>query len=148
MGFSGDSVVKNLPAMQKLQETWVWSLGWEDLLKEEMATNSHNLARIIPWTEKPGGLCPWGHKELDMTEATEHAHMHSTINMFHILNQATSSLNIKIISHCLCMSLNPAQWFKYSKYPWKVRWINYDIYLSLQKSLVFYSESVFLGAPT
>ena len=63
MGFSGDSVVKNLPAMQKLRETWIRSLGWEDLLKEEMATHSHNLARIIPWTEKLGGLCPWGHKE-------------------------------------------------------------------------------------
>ena len=25
-------VVKNLPAMQEMQETWVWSLGWEDLL--------------------------------------------------------------------------------------------------------------------
>ena len=87
MGFSGDSVVKNLSAMQKLRETWIRSLGWEDLLKEEMATHSHNLARIIPWTEKLGGLCPWGHKESDMTEATDHAHMHSIINTFHILNQ-------------------------------------------------------------
>ena len=26
-----------------------------------------------PWTEEPGGL-QWGHKELDMTEVTEHAH--------------------------------------------------------------------------
>ena len=29
--------VKNLPAMQ---ETWVWSLGWEDPLEKEMATHS------------------------------------------------------------------------------------------------------------
>ena len=28
---------KNLPAMQ---ETWVRSLGWEDLLEKEMATHS------------------------------------------------------------------------------------------------------------
>ena len=28
-------LVKNLPAMQKTQETWVWSLGWEDPLEEE-----------------------------------------------------------------------------------------------------------------
>ena len=27
--------VKNLPAMQ---ETWVWSLGWEDPLEKETAT--------------------------------------------------------------------------------------------------------------
>ena len=29
-------LVKNLPAMQ---ETWVWSLGWEDPLEEGMATH-------------------------------------------------------------------------------------------------------------
>ena len=34
-------LVKNLPAMQ---ETWVQSLGWEDLLKKEMATHSSMLA--------------------------------------------------------------------------------------------------------
>ena len=37
--------VKNLPAMQ---ETWVRSLGWEDLLEEEMATHSSILAWRIP----------------------------------------------------------------------------------------------------
>ena len=30
--------VKNLPAMQKTQEMLVQSLGWEDPLREEMAT--------------------------------------------------------------------------------------------------------------
>ena len=40
--------VKNRPAMQ---ETWVRSLGWEDLLEKGMATHSS-----IPWTEEPGGL--------------------------------------------------------------------------------------------
>ena len=39
--------VKNLPAMQ---ETWVQSLGWEDLLKKEKATHSSILAWRIPWT--------------------------------------------------------------------------------------------------
>ena len=34
-------MVKNLPAMQ---ETWVWSLGQEDLLREGMATHSSILA--------------------------------------------------------------------------------------------------------
>ena len=34
-------LVKNLPAMQ---ETWVQSLGWEDLLEECMATHSSILA--------------------------------------------------------------------------------------------------------
>ena len=51
--FSGGSVVKNLPAKQ---ETQVQSLGWEEPLKEEMATHSGVLAWEIPWTEEPGGL--------------------------------------------------------------------------------------------
>ena len=35
-----------------------------------MAIHSSILAWRIPWTEEPGGLCPWGHEELDMTERT------------------------------------------------------------------------------
>ena len=42
-------LVKNLPAMQ---ETQVWSLGWEDALEEGMATNSNTLGLRIPWTEE------------------------------------------------------------------------------------------------
>ena len=34
-------------------EMWVQSLGQEDLLEEEMATNSSILAWRIPWTEEP-----------------------------------------------------------------------------------------------
>ena len=44
--------LKHLPAMW---ETWVWSLGWEDLLEKEMAIHSSILAWTIPWTEEPGG---------------------------------------------------------------------------------------------
>ena len=39
-----------------LQETWVWSHGWEDPLEKEMVTRSSVPAWEIPWTEKPGGL--------------------------------------------------------------------------------------------
>ena len=39
-----------------MQETWVRSLGQEDLLEEEMANHSSSLAWEIPWTEEPGGL--------------------------------------------------------------------------------------------
>ena len=49
--------VKHLPTMR---ETWVQSLGWEDLLEEEMATHSSILAWEIPWTEEPGGLQSMG----------------------------------------------------------------------------------------
>ena len=65
------SVVKNTPAMQGTQETWIRSLGWEDPLEGEMATHSSILAWRIPWTEEPGGTpggleshsegrLPWG----------------------------------------------------------------------------------------
>ena len=56
LGFPGASVVKNLPAMQELQEAWVRALGQEDPLEEEIATHSSILAWRIPWTEEPGGL--------------------------------------------------------------------------------------------
>jgi len=45
--------VNNPPVMQ---ETWVRSLGWEDPLKEGMATQSSILAWRIKLTEEPGGL--------------------------------------------------------------------------------------------
>ena len=38
--FPSGSVVKNLPAVQEKQETWVRSLGWEDRLEEKMAPHS------------------------------------------------------------------------------------------------------------
>ena len=46
-------MVKRLP---KMQETWVHSLGQEDLLEKEMATHSSILAWKIPSMEEPGRL--------------------------------------------------------------------------------------------
>ena len=46
-------MVKNLPAVQ---ETQVGSMGLQDPLKKEMATQSSILAWTISWTEEPGGL--------------------------------------------------------------------------------------------
>ena len=51
---------KNPPAIAPVQETWVWFLGQEDLLEEEMATHPSILAWEIPWTVESG-------RELDMT---------------------------------------------------------------------------------
>ena len=59
-GFTSGSVVNNLPAMQKLKETQVRSLGQEDPLEKCMATHSSILAWRIPWTEEPGGLQSMG----------------------------------------------------------------------------------------
>ena len=55
-GVPSGSVVKNLPAIQETQVTWVQSLGWENPLEEDMATHSSVLAWKIPWTEELGGL--------------------------------------------------------------------------------------------
>ena len=52
--------VKNSPAMQKTQETWVWSLGREDPLEEEMATHFGTLAWEFPWMEELGRLQSMG----------------------------------------------------------------------------------------
>ena len=64
-GFPGAQKVKNLPAVQ---ETWVQSLGQEDLLEKGMATHSNILAWRIPWTEELAGYSPWGNKELNTTK--------------------------------------------------------------------------------
>ena len=53
MGFPGDSVVRNPPAVQEMR---VQLLGQEDLLEKEMANHSSILAWRIPWTGEPGGL--------------------------------------------------------------------------------------------
>ena len=56
MDFLVGSAVKNPPAMQEPQETWVQFLDQEDPLEEGMATPSSILAWKIPWAEEPGGL--------------------------------------------------------------------------------------------
>ena len=52
--------MKNLPAVQEKQEKHVRSLGWEDPIKEEMATHCSILACKIPQTEEPGRLQSMG----------------------------------------------------------------------------------------
>ena len=50
-------LVKNPSAVR---ETWVRSLGWEDLLEKGMATDSSIFAWRIPCTEEIGGLQSMG----------------------------------------------------------------------------------------
>ena len=61
--------VKNPPAMW---QTWVRSLGWEDLLEMGMATHSSILAWRIPWTEEPGQLQSIGSQRVGHDWATKH----------------------------------------------------------------------------
>ena len=55
-GFPSGSAVKNLPAMQETEETWVQTVGQKDPLEEEMATHSSILAWRIPRTGEPDRL--------------------------------------------------------------------------------------------
>ena len=94
-------VAQRLKRLSAMQETWVRSLGWEDLLEKEMATHSSILAWRIPWTEKPGGLQSTGSQKSrtrlsDFTSLgdtgvakthTQHHHLHTlfTFNFLEIL---------------------------------------------------------------
>ena len=51
-----------------MRETWVRSLGREELLEKEMATHSSTLAWKIPWTEEPGGLQSWGRSRTQLSD--------------------------------------------------------------------------------
>ena len=56
-GLPGGTSGKELACQcRRRKETRVWSLGWADLLEDDMATHSSILAWRIPWTEEPGSL--------------------------------------------------------------------------------------------
>ena len=61
-----------------------------------MSMHSGILAWEIPWTEEPGGLYPWGHKESDTTE-----HHHANV----ILSEwSTIYLSIYLLKNILIAS--------------------------------------------
>ena len=70
-GFSGGSVVKNMPANAGDLGS---ILGWEDPLEREMATHSSTLAWEIAWTEEPGWTTVPGVAKSRHDWATEHAY--------------------------------------------------------------------------
>ena len=68
MGLPSGSTVKNIPAMQETQRMWVWSLGWEVPLEEEMATCSVFLPEKSHEQRSLVGYSLWDHKGSDTTE--------------------------------------------------------------------------------
>ena len=65
-GLTCGLTVKNLPAMQKLQETRIQSLGPEGPMEEGVATHSIILAwRILVDRGAWWAYSPWGRKQLD-----------------------------------------------------------------------------------
>ena len=69
----GGSGCKESPSMQ---ENWLQSLGWEDLLEKEMATHSSTLVWKTHGQRRPVGCSPRGHKQSDTTE--QHTHTHNS----------------------------------------------------------------------
>ena len=57
LGFLVAQKVKNSPAMQ---ETWIWSLGWDDTLEKGMANYSTIHALKMPWMEEYSRLQTMG----------------------------------------------------------------------------------------
>ena len=81
--------VKNLPAIQESQETWVPLLSQEDPLKKEMATYSSILTWRIPWTEEPGRLESLRSQRIGHDLATEQRNKYSILWIHHnLLNQS------------------------------------------------------------
>ena len=66
--------IKNLPAMQETQETWLWFLGWTDPLEEENGNLlQYSCLKKIPWTEEHGGLQSKMSQRIPRDWATEQA---------------------------------------------------------------------------
>ena len=70
-----------------MQETWVWSHGWEDSLEKRMTIQSSILGWKIQWTEEPGRLQSMGCKELDTTEQQSNQCMHAEWYVLHSTNR-------------------------------------------------------------
>ena len=68
-------VVRNLPANAEDKRDAVLILGWEDPLKDDMATHSSILGWRIPGTEKPGGLQSIGSQRVGH-DGSDLAHVH------------------------------------------------------------------------
>ena len=78
------------PGKPAMQETWVWSLDWEDPLEEAWQPTPVFLPRESPWTEEPGGLQFTGLQRVRHNCATKHntTHMSELISklcLFHTL---------------------------------------------------------------
>ena len=72
--------VKNPSAVQETQEMYIWSLGQEDPLGQEMAMHSSILTWKIPQTEELGGLQSMGFAKSqtwpsDWTQTLTHTYM-------------------------------------------------------------------------
>ena len=59
-------VAQTVKRLSTVRETWVQSLGREDLLEKEMAIHSSAIAWKIPWTEEPDRSQSMGSHEIEI----------------------------------------------------------------------------------
>ena len=74
LGFPGGASGKEPTCQCRKHETWVRSLGREDLLEKGTTTHSSIPAWRIPWIEEPGGLQSTGSHRLGHDWATKHVY--------------------------------------------------------------------------
>ena len=100
-----------------MQEMWIWSLGQEDPLEEEVATHSSILIWKIPSTEEYHyqSTVPWGLKESDMTEHTQLQtvkvlpfcfQLHSFSSVIAVISTSHTILNRSVESEHPCLGLD------------------------------------------
>ena len=102
-------MIKN-PLANADVKTWVKSLGQEDSLGKEMATQSSILAGKFHGQRRLVGYSLWGREELDMTEAIEHTGIRGYSGVHPPPDRPGASyLNCLIYRHGTCpLSLPPS----------------------------------------
>ena len=108
--------VKRLPTMW---ETWVQSLGWEDLLEKEMVIHPSSLAWKIPWMEKLGRLQSMGLQRVRHDWVTSlHWRPHSNLTSLKALSSHTVTLRI-VASACEFWGNTISPQHKFDRFLWK-----------------------------
>ena len=81
LGLKGQG--EDIITLGEVERCGVWFLGWEDLLKKEMATCSSILAWKFPWTEEPGGLQSTGPWKVRHDWVTKNAYSRARTKVLH-----------------------------------------------------------------
>ena len=86
--------VKPLPT-----ETWVQSLGQEDVLEKEMATHSIIIAWKIPWMKKPGKLQSMGLQGVEHDRVTSLSLSFKEVKDLYLKNYKTLMKEIEDVTN-------------------------------------------------
>ena len=82
--------------MQETQEAWVRSLGQEDLLEERIWWPISVFLLGESYEQKNlADYSPWGHRGLDMTEATERTCTYVVFKHYHWFSDSKITMNIE-----------------------------------------------------